>query len=237
MTRETTTSDGPGQAPDVVLEQLLKARFSCRAFRPEAVPRATIRRILDIAQRTATWCNTQPWQVTLTMPPATERLRAALYRRAVEDAPSGSDLPWPREYRGVYLERRRETGFALYEALGIGRADMAARQRQVLENFRLFGAPHLALITSDEALGTYGALDCGAYVANFLSAAQACGVGAIAQAALAHHSEFLRGHFGITDDRLVVCGISFGFADETHPVNGFRTSRASAEDAVSFVEE
>ncbi|MGL4285378.1 MAG: nitroreductase [Phreatobacter sp.] len=237
MISETMTGAAPAPAPDMVLEQLLGTRFSCRAFQPQAVPRATIRRILDIAQRTATWCNTQPWQVTVTMPPATERVRAALYRRATDDAPTGSDLPWPREYRGVYLERRRATGFALYEALGISRGDTEARRLQTLENFRLFGAPHLALITSDEALGTYGALDCGAYVANFLSAAQACGVGAIAQAALAHHSEFLRAHFGIADDRLVVCGISFGFADETHPVNSFRTSRASADEAVAFVEE
>ncbi|QCI63352.1 nitroreductase [Phreatobacter stygius] len=233
MSGETVT----GEAPDQVLERLLAGRYSCRAFRPAPVPRDTIRRILAIAQRTATWCNTQPWQVTVTMPEATDRLRAALYERAAQGIAGTSDLPWPREYRGIYLARRRETGFALYEALGIGRGDTEARRLQTLENFRLFGAPHLALITSDEALGTYGALDCGAYVANFLSAAHACGVGAIAQAALAHHSAFLRGHFGITDDRLVVCGISFGFADETAPVNRFRTGRASADEAATFVEE
>jgi nitroreductase len=224
-------------APDAVLEALLTGRHSCRAFRPDPLPRATIWRILELAQRTATWCNTQPWQVIVTMPQATERLRQALYERAERDIAAQSDLPWPREYRGVYLERRRETGFALYEALGIGRSDFEGRRRQTLENFRLFGAPHLALITTDEALGTYGAVDCGGYVANFLTAAQACGVGAVPQAALAHHSAFLRGHFGIGDDRLVVCGISFGFADAGDPANGFRTTRAPIDGAVTFVEE
>lgn len=218
------------------LETLLTARHSCRAFLPDAVPRPMVRRLLEIAQRTATWCNTQAWQVIVTEPAATDRLRAALYECATMNARAEPDVSWPREYRGVYLQRRRESGFSLYAALGIARDDMEARSRQLLENFRLFGAPHLALITSDEALGPYGAVDCGAYVANFLLAAQSMDVAAIAQAALAHHSQFLRDYFQITDDRLVICGISFGFADKTHPANTFRTGRAPIDAAVTWVE-
>jgi nitroreductase len=218
------------------LERLLIERHSCRAFLPKPIPRPIIRRMLEIAQRTATWCNTQAWQVVVTEPDATERLRSALYERAKLNEPARSDVPWPREYRGVYLQRRRDSGFTLYKAVGIARDDMAARNQQMLENFRFFGAPHVALITSDEALGPYGALDCGAYVANFLLAAQSVGVSTIAQAALAHHSEFLRKYFQISDDRLVICGISFGYADESHPANAFRIGRAPIEEAVTWVE-
>jgi nitroreductase len=219
------------------LESLLAARHSCRAFLPDAVPRPIIRRILEIAQRTATWCNTQAWQLTITEGAATDRLRAALYEHAKAGAPARPDLPWPREYRGVYLQRRRDSGFTLYKALGIARDDMAARTRQELENFRFFGAPHVALITSDEALGPYGALDCGAYVANFVLAAQSMGVATIAQAALARHSAFLRDYFQLSDDRLVICGISFGFADASHPANSFRIGRASIDEAVRWIEQ
>ena len=219
------------------LESLLAARHSCRAFLPKAVPRPTIRRILDIAQRTATWCNTQAWQLTITEGAATERLRAALYEHAKAGAPARPDLPWPREYRGVYLQRRRDSGFTYYNAVGVARGDMEARTRQELENFRFFGAPHVALITSDEALGPYGALDCGAYVANFLLAAESMGVATIVQAALARHSAFLRNYFQLSDDRLVICGISFGYADESHPANSFRIGRASIDEAVSWIEQ
>jgi nitroreductase len=218
------------------LESLLAARHSCRAFRPDPIPRPVIRRILAIAQRTATWCNTQAWQVTVTEGDATDRLRAALHAHASADAPADPDLPWPREYRGVYLARRRDSGFTLYKALGITRGDMAARKRQELENFRFFGAPHVALITSDEALGPYGALDCGAYVANFLLAAQSMGVATIAQAALARHSAFLRDYFSLSNDRLVICGISFGYADASHAANSFRIGRASIDEAVTWVD-
>jgi nitroreductase len=228
--------DAPENAATRTLESLLAARHSCRAFRPDPVPRPTIRRILEIAQRTATWCNTQAWQVTITEGDATDRLRSALYAHAGAEAPPRPDLPWPREYRGVYLQRRRDSGFTLYRALGITRDDMAARKQQELENFRFFGAPHVALITSDEALGPYGALDCGAYVANFLLAAQSMGVATIAQAALASHSAFLREYFSLSDDRLVICGISFGYADTSHAANSFRIGRAPIDDAVTWVD-
>jgi len=47
----------------------------------------------------------------------------------------------------------------------------------------------------------------------------------------------VRAHFGIADDRRVVCGISFGYADHGALVNSYRTSRAKIADATRFVGE
>lgn len=221
-------------SPADLLNGLLVQRHSCRAFRPETVPRDVQERLLQMAQLTASWCNSQPWQVHITEGTGTERLREVL-QSAPPARESGSDFPWPREYRGVYLERRRECGFALYDSVGIARGDREASARQAQENFRLFGAPHVAIITSDEALDVYGAIDCGAYVANFLLAAASLGLATIPQAALASRSQQLRKFFGLGDDRRVVCGISFGYADAAHPANGFRTSRASIGAAAAWV--
>jgi nitroreductase len=223
--------------PIAVLEDLLGQRYSCRAYRPDQVPRATIERILTAAQRTASWCNSQPWQVVIASGAAKERFRAAIYAAASSGAPDDGDFSFPREYRGVYLDRRRESGFQLYNTLGIARGDRAAYARQSLENFNFFGAPHVAIIHSDEALGIYGAIDCGAYVGNFLLAAQALGLGAIPQAALAHQSGLIRRHFGLGDDRRIVCGISFGFPDREHKINSYRTSRAGIPETATFVDE
>jgi nitroreductase len=218
-----------------VLRELLDERFSCRAFKPDPVPRPVIERILKTAQRTASWCNSQPWQVVIASGAAKEKFRNEIYA-AARSGKNDGDFPFPREYRGVYLERRRESGFQLYNTLGIPRGDRAAYARQALENFNFFGAPHVAIIHTDEALGVYGAIDCGAYVGNFMLAAQALGLGTIPQAALAHQSSLIRRHFHLGDDRRVVCGISFGYADRDHRVNSYRTSRASVADAATFVE-
>src|ERR1700731_3659776 len=224
-------------APIEVLEDLLSKRFSCRAFRPDPVPRATIDRILAAAQKTASWCNSQPWQLAIASGAATKKFRDVMYGVASGGRPNSGDFPFPREYLGVYLERRRESGFQLYNTLGIPRGDKVAYAKQALENYNFFGAPHVAIVHTDEALGIYGAIDCGAYVSNFMLAAQALGLGTIAQAALARRSGLIRRHFKLGDDRRVVCGISFGFPDHAQRINSHRTSRAGIADTVTFIDE
>jgi len=221
----------PGDA--AAFERLLEGRFSCRSFKPEPVPRTTIEQILNLSQRTASWCNTQPWQVAIASGAAAQAFSKFLLEAAVAP-PEKTDFTWPEEYRGVYRERRRECGLALYESVGITNADRAASTKQAMENFRFFGAPHVAIVTSDAALGTYGALDCGGWVANFMTAAWSLGVASIAQGTLASRPSVARAHFRLGPERLVVCGVSFGFANEENPANGFRTTRAPVAKAVSW---
>jgi nitroreductase len=231
-TARFTTEDRIG-----VLEELLGERYSVRAFLPQPVQSETIEHVLTTAQRTASWCNSQPWQVIIASGEAKEAFRRLIYAEAASGAPHDSDFPFPREYLGVYLDRRRESGFQLYNTLGSPRGDKAAYAKQALENYNFFGAPHVAIIHTDEPLGVYGAIDCGAYVSNFILAAQALGLGTIPQAALARHSGLIRKHFGLGEDRRVVCGISFGYADREHKANSYRTTRADISDTATFVGE
>lgn len=228
-----------GLDPDArlgALDALFAERYSCRGFLREPVPRALIGRILAVAQRTPSWCNSQPWKAHVASGPAADRLHGKLLAAATGGEPASPDYPFPREYRGVYLERRRECGFQLYESVGVARGDRAASAKQALENFRFFGAPHVMIVTTDEALGIYGVLDCGAWVNNFMLAARAAGIASIAQAALAAYPRLLREFFGIDDDRRVVCGLSFGYEDGAHPANGFRTRRAAIEEVATWLD-
>ena len=230
------TSEADLEARAALLLQLVTERYSCRGFLPEPVPRATIERILTIAQRAASWCNSQPWQLSIASPAATERLRAELLDHVRAGTPPAPDLDWPAEYLGVYQQRRRACGLQLYAATGVSRGDADSAQHQRLENFRFFGAPHVAILSTDAALGTYGAIDCGAYISQFMLAARACGVATIALAALAAYSAFWHQRLGLAADRKVVCGLAFGYEDPKHPANRFRTSRASLTEAVSWID-
>src|SRR5436190_22426843 len=75
-----------------VLEQLLSERFSCRAFRPDPVPRSTIDRILSAPQKTASCCNSQPWQLALASGPATKKFRDVIYAAASSGKPNSGDF-------------------------------------------------------------------------------------------------------------------------------------------------
>lgn len=228
---ESAALDPVSQAE--ALRTLLDRRFSCRGFLPGEVPQETLNAILQMAQRTPSWCNSQPWQVHITQPSATDRLRAALYESG--NSNTHWDIPPPTEYTGVYRERRRICGWQLYESVGIKEGDRVASAKQGSENFRFFGAPHLAIITTEASLGAYGVLDCGAYVSNFMLAAASLGISAIAQAAIASKAHIIREQLRIPASRNIVVGISFGYADESHPANGFRTERASLNEAATFV--
>lgn len=229
-------SDAPATSVDAArtFRSLLEERWSCRAFLPHPVPGATMREMFDTAQRTASWCNTQPWHVYVASESSARELSALLVD-AVQTGKEKSDLPPPAQYLGVYLERRREAGFALYDSLAIDKSDRDGRARQMLRNFEFFDAPHVAVITTDREQGVYGAVDCGGYVSNLLNAAASLGIATIPQAAIAMHADVVRDFFTIPQDRQVVCAVSFGYADPEHPVNQFRTTRAAIEDTVTFV--
>lgn len=219
--------------PATTLASLLDERWTCRQFLPDEVPRETIERLLALGQRTPSWCNTQPWQVVVTSGEATHRLRKELLEHVLSQ-PAASDFEFPAAYTGAYLERRRACGFQLYDSVGIVKGDAEGTLRQGLRNFEFFDAPHVAVVTTEADLGVYGAVDCGLYVNTFLLGAQSLGLAAAPQAALASYSPFLREHFDIPDNRRVVVGISFGYADIDHPVNAFRTSRAPLADTVTW---
>ncbi|MFV1530650.1 MULTISPECIES: nitroreductase [unclassified Phaeobacter] len=215
------------------LDALFSRRHSCRGFRPDPVPRAVIEDILRCAQKVPSWCNAQPWQVTLFSGAATDALRVALAEAVAKD-PVAPDLPFPERYSGDYKARRQACGWALYEAVGVERGDRAASHRQMMRNFTLFDAPHCAILTSPKELGPYGALDCGGFVTGFTLAATAAGVASIAQAAVATYAPMLHQLCDIPEDRNILCALSFGYADPDHPANQFRTERAELRDFTTW---
>ena len=214
------------------LNRIMERRYSCRAFHPDPVPRAEIEAVVRTAQKVPSWCNSQPWQVIITDTDETDQLRDAM--QAALSTPSAPDIQFPSAYEGVYKDRRRECGWQLYEAVGVAKGDREGSARQMAENFRFFGAPHLALITTPAALGTYGAIDCGAFVTAFTLAAAAREIDTIPQAALAAYAPFFRESYDIPEDRQFACGISFGYGDASHPANSFRTTRAAPGDVIEW---
>ncbi|MGV7121283.1 nitroreductase [Sphingopyxis sp. 550A] len=235
LARASHAADTPRAA---ALADLLAERYSCRDFRDEPVPDALIDRMLTIAQMSPSWCNTQPWQVTITSGDATETLRAALLADLHDGGFTGEpDIEFPSAYSGARLDRRREVGWQLYESAGIAKGDREASARQAWENERLFGAPHALLIHAPRELGAYGAVDCGVYLGILLLAAQSLGLGIVPQAALARHASLIKRQFALPDDLIFIVGASFGFADYDSPLNQFRSRRAPLTESIRKVNQ
>lgn len=215
---------------------LMEQRWSCRAYRPDPLPEDLLTEILTVAQRTPSWCNTQPWQVHVLSGEALTWFRGEL-RAYVTATPHGisNDVDLPGAYLGAYDERRRAAGYALYGSVGIERADKVARDELMMRNYDFFDAPQALVVTSDRAQGTYAALDCGAYVTNLMNAALERGVASIAQGAIGIYAGEVRRLLDLPEERIVLCGIALGWPAEDHPINSFRTERAGLDDVVHVV--
>ena len=231
----------PDTSMAAAVEQAIEQRHSCRGFLPGPLPRTLIEHLVATAQRSASGWHSQAWQLHVTEGESTERFRRAMSKYAAEQMAGGnvpeisSDIRMPERYSGIYGERRKQCGLALYQSMGVAREDRAGSAQAMLRNFALFGAPHVMIVTTPRDLGTYGAVDCGCFIGTFLTLATAHGVATIAQGALAVYSEFVREYFKVPQDRLVLCGVSFGYEDPNDPGNGFRTERSGLADVVDWV--
>ena len=212
--------------------QTVAARHSCRAFLPTEVPAEQIRDIFTLAQHTPSWCNTQPWQVNLLSGPASAEFAALLKAQASSDPVGKPDLSFPADYPGEFGQRRKSSGKALFEAVGLARDDLDGRTRQSALNYEFFGAPHVAIISVPKTLNDYALVDAGGYVSTLMLIATSFGLGTIAQASIARYSPVVRNYFNLDDEQRIVCAVSFGYADESNPANSFRTERSPIDDAV-----
>lgn len=210
---------------------VVRARRSCRAFRPEPVDDEVLDQLFSLAQKAPSWCNVQPWQGWFTSGATTRALREALLDAAITREPK-PDLTHPGAYGDIHLQRRRAAGRALYQAVGVERRDQGGRMRQERRNFEFFDAPHVLVLGVDRTLGPYGVLDLGVYLAHLLLAAESLGLGSIAQAALAMYPDVVRAVLDIPENHDVVVGVSLGYADDAHPANSFVTERAPWDSAV-----
>lgn len=229
----TGTTPTPDETP---FEYLLRTRHSCRAFLGHSLERDVLERILQAASRSASWCNAQPWRALVVSGDVLDALARHLAAASSAGEPKCPDLAPPLDYTEERRERRRESGFALYGALGISRSDLDARQEQHLRNYQFFGAPHVVVVTTASELQEYGAVDAGAFLHNILLAAAALGVASCPQAAPALYAGKLHEFLDIPVDQRVVATVALGYEDVDHAVNSFRTTRAPLQEIVRFCE-
>jgi nitroreductase len=132
------------------------------------------------------------------------------------------------------LSRKRTLGYGLYAALGIGRGDMAAREKQMHENFRFFGAPVGIFVAFDRRMATGTFMDVGMFIEALMIGARAEGLDTCGQAIFTWVHDIVRRHVPILETELLACGIALGKADPTAPENRFAVEKLSVGDVATF---
>jgi nitroreductase len=213
------------------VEAAITTRRAVRAFLPDPVDPALLRRLLELAAQAPSGTNMQPWKVRVIGPENRARLEPALI--AALDSP---DLPaeeeyryYPKAFREPYLARRRKVGWDLYGLLGVTKGDVEGMKRQTAANLRFFDAPVALMVTIDRDLEIGSWLDLGMFVQTLLIAAQGHGLDSCPQAIFARFHPVVRRELAIPQEEVIVCGIALGKADPTAPANRLVPEREPVE--------
>ncbi|NYT76019.1 nitroreductase [Alcaligenaceae bacterium] len=218
-----------------IVAKAMQTRRSVRGFLPKPVDIDTISKILSVASYAPSGSNIQPWQVHVVMGKRRDELSNLLLGAFNKQEPSTREYEYyPVRWRTPYIERRRESGWGLYQTLGIKKGDRQASSEQHGMNFKFFGAPVVLIFTIDSDLEKGSWLDYGMFLQNIMVAARGCGLHTCPQAAVANYPQVIKRYLGIGEEQVVVCAISLGYEDPDCAANQFRASRVAVDDFAKF---
>ena len=226
------------------VDQAITTRMSARAFTAQPVPREVLTHLLELAARSPSGTNTQPWKVYVLQGQSRDSLvqkvcaahdeiranpdKAADYREAYDY--------YPEKWVSPFIDRRRENGWSLYGLLGIGKGDKDKMHAQHQRNYRFFDAPVGLMFTVDKVMGRGSLVDYGMFLQTLMVAARGHGLHTCPQAAWNAFAKIILPHMGAGDNEMLVCGMSLGYADESDIVNTFRTPRESVASFTTWLE-
>ena len=213
----------------------VRARRTTRGFLPDPVPEPVIREVLEIARHAPSNSNTQPWHLAIVSGPARERLQEAIF--AEINAGKTPYPTWPSGgvgLKGEYKDRQRACGFGYYARMGVDRDDAQGRRALLLKNWEFFGAPHVAFLSMPETMHRANALDLGIFLQTFMLLLTERGIAACPQGALGSYPGPVREIADVPEGNAILCGVSFGYADEDAKINTVRMDREPVETISSF---
>ncbi|MGK0409570.1 MAG: nitroreductase [Shewanella psychromarinicola] len=218
----------------MTIESILQNRASMRAFLDKPVPNETLKHIFSSAQLSPSNCNVQPWQTCVVSGATKDKLKLQFMETLKSGASPNPDFNWLPQYQGVHRERQFGSANALYSAIGVAREDKKARQMAMIRNWQFFDAPHAVFFTMDKYLDIMGAVDLGIYAQTLSLLMAEHGLSNCMQGALGQFPDPVRQILNLPDDRGILFGMSFGYADEHEAVNSTKTDREPIDNAVAF---
>jgi nitroreductase len=220
----------------LTVTEALERRISTREFRPQPLPRALVREILDIARWAPSGGNLQPWKVIAVA--GAERTAVIELARQIHAAQgpdeSAARPVYPPNLWEPYRTRRYKLGEDMYALLRIPRSDRSARLARFERNYEMFGAPVELFFVIDERMGHAQWAHLGMFMQSIALAALERGVSSCMQEAWAALRHSLKAHFALDEHEMIYCGMALGYADESAAVNSLRSDRAPVEEFASF---
>ena len=217
--------------------EVIQGRRSIRGYKPDPVPRKVLEKVIELAIRSPSSMNTQPWHLYVLTGDVLDRIRKGNTERNLGGVAPSREIRSHGAYEGMHRKRQIEIAVQLFQAMGIERDDAEARQDWVLRGFRQFDAPVSIVVTYDKELegGDIAQFDCGGIVNGLVTAAWSEGLGAVVNSQGIMQSPVVREHAGIPDDEVIMICVAMGYPDDDFPANAVRSHRQPVSEVASFI--
>lgn len=215
--------------------EAIKNRKSIRAFKNKPVPKALLSKIMEAALWAPSWANSQPWEFAIVGGETLQTLAEELFQLGQSEVPGNPDRPMPEKWPDINMNRIRQLGTKMFDALAIPREDKERRKQHYSRNYRFFGAPNIIYIYIDKELGAYSMLDVGIIAQNIALLATAEGLGTCFLASSARYADAVHEMTGIPKSKDIIIGLAIGYPDTDDPTHPFRSDRGKLDEFVHWV--
>ena len=219
-------------------DEVVLGRRSIRGYKPDPVPKQVIEEVLELAVRSPSSMNTQPWHLYVVTGEPLDKIRKENTERNISGVPPSREIRTPNKgYEGHHRERQIEIAVQLFQKMGIERDDKEGRQDWVLRGFRQFDAPLSIVVTFDRELldDDISKFDCGGIVNGLVTAGWSKGLGAVINSQGIMQSPVVREHAGIPDDQVIMICVAMGYPDDSFPAYEVVSKRKSISELATFV--
>jgi nitroreductase len=209
------------------ISEAIRQRKSIRKFKPDLVSKAVLKEILEVASRSPSAMNTQPWEFFIVRGDTLEKIKQANVAKlqgGQMPSPEHTIIGWPTD--SVYRRRQVELGMELFRLMNISRDDAVKRMQWMERGFRYFDAPAAIIIVTDKVLGEEGPLiGLGAIMQTICLAALQYGLGTCIEDQGVMYPDVIRGNLGIPEGKRIIMAIAIGYPDDTFPANKLQSRR------------
>lgn len=139
----------------------------------------------------------------------------------------------------AYERYRSELGHEIYGEHGynLPREDTEGYTKAVLQNFRFYGAPMVAIVCIDQVLARADVLSTGMYLQLLTLLLAERGLGTCVEGSPVGYPKVIRKELGIPENMTMLCAIAIGYEDNVQPINKLKMPRDAWQNNVRFVDD
>ena len=215
----------------------IRTRKSIRGYKPDPVPKAVIREILEIASRSPSTMNTQPWEFVVVAGEPLHKIQegcAEKFKAGEIPQPEHHIVGWTND--SIYRVRQVDLAKHIFQVMDINREDKVKRTAWMERGFRYFNAPAAIVVFVDKTLSETGpVMDVGIIIQTICLAALNFGLGTCIHDQGVFYPEVVKRYAGIPDSKRVMIAISIGYPDKENIVNKISSAREPLDNHTSWI--